>query len=430
MRFRGFKKLISVTLAVMMLVSTLICGAVVADGATYSVGDTITYKFMVNCNTCIQAFQGVVYFPDKLTVVPQSIPRFPNIKVDALVYDHSTGSPVSGIEGNAVYFNASSNYDIYDFSTDNVMVTVKFRVNDANFNPNEIRTVLSNIYDREYNQNGENIPYSYQNVINDKVISSGKVDLDNGTIEETTTYTVVFNYKTEDGQQILTKTTTSAESDEKKVAKSVMPTIKNKMYDYELGNCSADGTTITANLVEKKHLYSVTVDGEPVEERYGYKEMATVKLSNGTDYTFYVTDDVEIDSKTVTMDAVTLSHDALTVTDEKVSMDLLATAKVDKFARMGVAFATSDKPKADIESAVLEVSTGKGVSKKIAVHNSTVDSPNVSGYYQFVYAPYVSKEMAIDNAATTLYFYTFVVDTDGRVEVSSGVPVDLKNAYA
>ena len=240
-----------------------------------------------------------------------------------------------------------------------------------------------------------------------------------------TNYTVVFKYETVDGTQTLTKTTTLAESDITKVATSVMPNIENKMYSYALGECTAEGTTITANLVATKKFYKVTVDNNLVGE-YEYKKEATVTLKDGTKYTFYVTDDVEIDSDTVTMDAVTLSLDALTVTDEIVSMDLLATAKIENFARMGVAFATSDKSKSDIEDAVLNVATDTAVSNKIAVHNSTVDSPNVSGYYQFVYTPFVSR----DKATTTLYFYTFVVDTDGRVEVSSGVPVDLANAVA
>lgn len=428
MRFRGFKKFISVTLAVMMIVSTLICGAVATDAATYKVGDTITYQFMVNTGCKIQAFEGAVYFPaDKLSVVTQIDDD--GSMCEAIVYGNSKGSYIAHATGGVMKFQASSANNVYNFTTDVTMIQVKFFVDNADFSPTEIYTELSNIYDKDYIAKDGNNPYSYKNVINGKVISGGKVDLDNGTIEKTTTYTVVFNYKTEDGDQTLTKTATTAETNIEDIVNSAMPTIVNKMYDYTLGDYELVGTTITANLVETKKLYTVTVDNNFVGE-YEYMEMATVKLSDGTDYTFYVTDDAEIDSKTVTMDAVTLSHDALTVTDEKVSMDLLATAKVDKFARMGVAFATSDKLPKDIESAVLKVTTDTAVSNKIAVHNSTVDSPNVSGYYQFVYAPYVSKEMATAHAATTLYFYTFVVDTNGKVYVSSGVPVDLKNAYA
>ncbi len=240
-----------------------------------------------------------------------------------------------------------------------------------------------------------------------------------------TDYTVVFNYVTEDGTQTLTKTTTSAESDVTKVATSVMPNIENKMYSYALGECTADGTTITANLVETKKLYSVTVDGAIMETQFGYKDKATVTLKDGTEYTFYVTGDIEITSDDPKV-AAALSLDAVTVTDTKVSMDLLATANVDKFARMGVAFANAEKTVDEIAAAVANVTTGTAVSNGIAVHNSKVDKPNESGSYQFTYAPYVSK----DKANKTLYFYTFAVDTDGNVSVSSVVSVDLANAVA
>ncbi len=240
-----------------------------------------------------------------------------------------------------------------------------------------------------------------------------------------TDYTVVFNYVTEDGTQTLTKTTTSAESDVTKIATSVMPNIENKMYSYALGECTADGTTITANLVETKKLYSVTVDGTIMETQFGYKDKATVTLKDGTEYTFYVTGDVEITSDDPKV-AAALSLDAVTVTDTKVSMDLLATANVEKFARMGVAFATAEKTVDEIAAAVANVTTGTAASNGVAVHNSTVDTPNESGSYQFTYAPYVSK----DKADKTLYFYTFAVDTDGNVSVSSVVSVDLANAVA
>ena len=482
MRFRGFKKFISVTLAVMMIVSTLICGGVITEAATYNVGDIITYQFVVNTGCKVQAFEGVVYFPsEKLSVVPYVDPDSPDEEFDAIVYDNLTGSPMSNTTSKGVEFNASFSRNIYDFTNDSAMVTVQFTVNDADFSPTEIYTKLTNIYDKAHNAYNRNNSYSYKNVINDKVISGGTVNLDNGTSEETTspteattesteetvesteattesteptvestepttestaptveptepttestgpektTFTVQFNYVTEDGQQTLTKTVSTSEIDVQTIVKSVMPNIENKMYEYSLGTCIADGTTITANLNETKKLYTVTVDGEIVGTQYGYKDKATVTLVDGTEYTFYVTGDVEITSDDIKENA-TLSLDALTISDTKISMDLLATANVEKFARMGVAFATSEKSVAEISNAVSNVATGTAVFEGIAVHNSTVDSPNESGSYQFIYAPYVSKE----RADKTLYFYTFAVDTDGKVYVSLGVKVDLTNAY-
>lgn len=480
MRFRGFKKFISVTLAVMMIVSTLICGGVITEAATYKEGDIITYQFMVNTGCKLQAFEGAVYFPeDKLSVVTQIDDD--GIECEAIVYGNSKGNYIAHATGGVMKFQASHANNVYDFTNDVTMIQVKFSVDNADFSPTEIYTKLTNIYDKEHNANNGNNPYSYKNVINDKVISGGTVDLDNGTSEETTspteattesteetvesteattesteptvestepttestaptveptepttestepektTYTVQFIYVTEDGQQTLTKTVSTSETDVQTIVKSVMPNIENKMYEYSLGTCIADGTTITANLNETKKLYTVTVDGEPVEEQYGYKDKATVTLVDGTEYTFYVTGDVEITSDDIKENA-TLSLDALTISDTKISMDLLATANVEKFARMGVAFATSEKSVAEISNAVSNVATDTAVFEGIAVHNSTVDSPNESGSYQFIYAPYVSKE----KADKTLYFYTFAVDTDEKVYVSLGVKVDLTNAY-
>ncbi|MGN1137809.1 MAG: starch-binding protein [Ruminococcus sp.] len=654
MRFRGFKKFISVVLAVMMIVSTVICGAVATDAATYEVGDIITYQFIVNTECKIQAFEGVVYFPsEKLSVVPQIDDD--EIECEAIVYGNSKGNYAAHATGDMMKFQASSANNVYNFTTDATMINVKFLVNDADFSPTEIYAELTNIYDKDHNAYNGNNPYSYKNVIDDKVISGGTVDLDNGTSEETTapteateattestesteatvestepttestepvdrttvyfvnsgnwtvvnayvwtgsdnntwpgtamtatgdkagngadiysfefdskytniiftnkntgsvqtdtltpqngkyydfntnrwyddpaeiagdvctlagemngwstsktpfvdgsvsvdleadktyqfkivvngdwygnsgtmtsdnctgwtfksdnesnckitttiagtytfnfdlstkklsvvypkpaetTYTVKFNYVTEDGQQILTKTISTAETDVQAIVKNVMPNIENKMYSYTLGECIAEGTTITANLNETEKLYTVTVDGAIMETQFGYKEKATVTLKDGSEYTFYVTGDVEITSDDPKV-AAALSLDAVTVTDTKVSMDLLATANVEDFARMGVAFATSEKSVEEITTAVTNVATGTAAFDGIAVHNSTVNAPNESGSYQFVYAPYVSK----DKSDRIFYFYTFAVDADGNVSVSSVVSVDLTNAY-
>lgn len=480
MKFASTRKFISVCLAVIMLISTIICGAVVTDAATYNVGDIITYQFVVNTGCKVQAFDGIVYFPsEKLSVVPQIDDD--EIECEAIVYGNSKGNYAAHATGDIMKFQASSANNVYNFTTDATMINVKFLVNDADFNLSEIYTKLTNIYDKDHNAYNGNNPYSYKNVIDDKVISGGTVDLDNGTSEETTSsteateattesteatvesteatvesteattestaptevtepttestapteatepaldYTVQFNYVTEDGQQTLTKTISTTETDVQTIVNTVMPNIENKMYSYTLGLCIADGTTIIANLNETRKLYTVTVDGEIVGTQYGYKDKATVSLADGTEYTFYVTGDIEITSDDP-KEAVAISLDALTISDTKISMDLLATANVEKFARMGVAFATSEKSVAEISAAVSNVLTGTAAFDGIAVHNSTVDSPNESGSYQFVYAPFVSKE----KSDRIFYFYTFAVDTDGNVAVSSVVSVDLTNAY-
>jgi hypothetical protein len=156
---------------------------------------------------------------------------------------------------------------------------------------------------------------------------------------------------------------------------------------------------------------------------YGYKEKATVQL-NGADYTFYVTGDVDLVSDSEKENAI-ISLDGLTVTDEKISMEFLATANVDSFSRMGVAFATSEKAEEDIKAAVAQVTDGTNAYNNIAIHNSDITAPNESGSYQFTYAPFISKAKATKN----LYFYTFAVDADGEVYVSKVASVDIENAY-
>ena len=117
----------------------------------------------------------------------------------------------------------------------------------------------------------------------------------------------------------------------------------------------------------------------------------------------------------------------VSVTDEKVELDMLATANVNgKYQRMGVAFALSEKTEDEIAAAVQNVTTGTGTSNKIAVHNSTVDWYNQSGQYQFRYAPYFARDKAKD---ATIYFYTYVVTDDG-IKVSNAAQYDMHNLLA
>jgi hypothetical protein len=239
-----------------------------------------------------------------------------------------------------------------------------------------------------------------------------------------TEYTVVYSYTTEDGTQTLTKTVTTSETDANAIANLAVPTITNATYSYALGECTLDGTTVNATLDSTKKEYTVSVDGKEIG-KYGYKDTATVELADGTEYTFFVTGDIDIVSE-ADKEETALSLDSVTVTDEKVAMDFLATANVENFDRMGVVFATSEKSEDEIKTAVANVTTGTSVSNGIAVHNSEVNAPNASGSYQFTYAPYVSRA----KATSTLYFYTFAVDTNGEVSISSTVKVDLANIVA
>lgn len=248
------------------------------------------------------------------------------------------------------------------------------------------------------------------------------------TTEPTTTaptkveYNIVYNYTTEDGNNTITKSVTTDKTDAFEIASLVAPEIVNPYATYALGECTLDGTTVTANFDSTEKKYSVSVDGTEIGE-YGYKEKATVQL-DGTDYTFYVTGNVDLVSGSDKKEAI-ISLDGLTVSDERVSMEFLATANVDSFSRMGVAFAASEKSEEEIKSAVAQVTDGTQAYNSIAIHNSDITAPNESGSYQFTYAPFISKA----KATTNLYFYTFAVDADGEVYVSDVKQVNIADAY-
>lgn len=239
----------------------------------------------------------------------------------------------------------------------------------------------------------------------------------------TTDYNVVYSYKTDEGIQTLTKKVTSDKIDASEIASVNMPDIVNPYYTYSLGECRVEGSTVYAPMVETDKKYLVTVDGKSVGS-FGYKEKATV-IIDGADYTFYVTGDVDLVSGSSKKSAA-ISLDGMTISDEKVSMELLATANIEKFSRMGVVFTAKDYSIEELKTAVLNVTEKTNAYNGIVVHNSSVNQPNESGSYQFTYAPYVSK----NKATKKLKFYTFAVDNEGNVSISESVEVDLANAVA
>lgn len=108
---------------------------------------------------------------------------------------------------------------------------------------------------------------------------------------------------------------------------------------------------------------------------------------------------------------------------------MLASATTDGFKRMGIAFASTERSSYDVSEAINAVTgTDTAVSNKIAVHNSLVDNPNVSGQYQFIYAPYVTVSKV--NKDKSMYFYAFVVNTDGTVTISAPAQIAFANVLA
>ncbi len=239
----------------------------------------------------------------------------------------------------------------------------------------------------------------------------------------TTDYNVVYSYKTDKGLQTLTKKVSSDKIEASEIASVNIPEIVNPYYTYSLGECRVEGSTVYASFDETDKKYLVTVDGEEIG-LFGYKEKATVKI-NGADYTFYVTGNINLVSGESKKTAL-LSLDGMTISDTEISMELLATANVEKFSRMGVVFTIKDSSVEELKTAVLNVPENTAVYNNIAVHNSSVNKPNESGSYQFTYAPYVSK----DKASKKLKFYTFAVDDEDNVFISEAVEVDLANAVA
>ncbi len=222
------------------------------------------------------------------------------------------------------------------------------------------------------------------------------------------------------------------------------PYIKSPYYEYGEATFTRSGSAITATIPNTDKKYSVALNGV---EKGEYKYMDSAEVGTGEQksfivdgkvvyvgafYSFYVCGDTDITTGNPTDKAeyAFIDLNNVSVTDEKVELDMLATANVgtSTYQRMGVAFALSDREEKDIKAAVQNVTTGTAVDKNkgIAVHNSSVNMYNKSGQYQFRYAPYFARDKAQD---AKLYFYTFVV-TDEGITVSDAASYDMRNIMA
>ena len=210
---KNTKKILSVILSVLLVFSSILCTTVMASAAEYSVGDIVLYKYVIQTDTQIEAFEGSVSYPSD------------SLKIESddciTVYNGSTGSFEAHDCGDApgtVAFNGSSSSPVYNFTKGAAMIQISFEVTSSDFDPADITTTLSNIYDDEGHINKTNNPYNYKNIIvaNDsveKVISGGYVDIDNGisyttapTEPETTDYvapsdTLYLDYSVNGGHQ-------------------------------------------------------------------------------------------------------------------------------------------------------------------------------------------------------------------------------------
>ncbi|MBQ7504899.1 MAG: hypothetical protein IJT79_06255 [Ruminococcus sp.] len=267
--------------------------------------------------------------------------------------------------------------------------------------------------------------------------------------EPTPTYDYTVNYIYEDyngNTNTITRTVEDSElTDAGTIAALNDPSgiLKDPKYSYSIGSASKSDTTITAYLTKTEKKYTVNLNGTKQGE-YSYMDQATITNSTATGFlidgnlvkygnaiTFYVTGNVEVttDASATHEDTAILTHNGTYLKGDTLSLELLATANVEDFNRMGVAFSLSSKTNTQIAAAVNSFTT-LGSTKTvngIGVHNSNVDWPNSSGQYQFRYAPYMSISKI--PSGSSLYFYTFAA-TDNAVVISDAVQVQIASITA
>ena len=259
-------------------------------------------------------------------------------------------------------------------------------------------------------------------------------------------YTVNYYYELDGTTNVITKTGLQTdETDPVTIARLNDPSgrIKSPYYTYSIDNAEKSGNTIDVRLTAAERNYTVTVDGK----KYGtYKFLQQAKVTSdvptgfeidgklakfGREITFYVTGNIDITTNkdAVHEDSALLNHTGTYYNASTLSLEFLATANIEGFERMGVAFGSSYKTQAQIASAVNSFTTlgSTKVVNKIAVHNSKVDCANSSGQYQFRYAPSVNVSSIPENAS--LYLYTFAV-TDNAVVVSEVVSLPVSTLIA
>ncbi len=286
---------------------------------------------------------------------------------------------------------------------------------------------------------------------NDRAVARAAAEFDGVTYSDTKSFdklNLVYNYNVYNeasGNSVSKSVTKQADANGYTLSQLVglkQPHIQSAYYKYGTPSYTLEDNTLNVTIPNTDKKYTVTLDGNKIGE-YDYLQTATINLDEeksfivdgkvvyvGKSYSFYVGSDIDIitDEPTEKTEYAYINLNNVSVTDEKVELDMLATANVNgKFERMGVAFALSEKTEDEIAAAVQDVKTGTGTSNKIAVHNSTVDWYNQSGQYQFRYAPYFARNKAKDR---TIYFYTYVVDNNGNVKVSDAAQYNMRNLLA
>ncbi|MBR1731973.1 MAG: hypothetical protein IJ725_06035 [Ruminococcus sp.] len=430
----NIKKMTSLFLSVMIML-TVICGgfAVTADAA-----GTITYSYVITTNEAVNAFEGRIVYPKD------------SLSVNSIAFNGTKND-----RNGKILFNDSNVDTAFDFAGGNTVITVVFNVN-GDYSEADIYGEMTDFYSKETIDSG-NIPFDYANVIDGEVVSCGHTDIDTPKNSyENSKYSIVYSYKEnplKENNTTYTKSVWSNLTNAESIAEFNMPRIENPYYgNYTVSEASfADSKSITAQLSCQTKKYTVTFNGE---EQGEYEYLATAQVTtegetkdfivdgnlvaSGTAYSFFVTGDTDIVTSEPTGtigENATLISNALYVSDDPnaqgkaiVKMEMLASATSADFERLGVAFASTSRSADDITAAVKTVPSGTATINKIAVHNSAVDNPNVSGQYQFIYAPYVSVSKISKDKS--LYFYAYVVNGNGDVTISGASKVSFSNVLA
>lgn len=370
-----------------------------------------------------------VYIPDSVTSIGANLfNKSSNVKV------YTTSGSTA-----AIYcVNNSIPYEIVSKMPSDALGDVNF---DGVVDDKDIRAMRSEL-------NGEDVDFNARNC---DMNSDCKFDVNDVTMLQTQLnhdYTVVYKYKAYSGMNSYTYSTrtysvTSYKSDLKEIAKEYCPAIKSPYVTYSVGDVSRSGDTINVTITDSPRYYTVEFNG--AEEKYRYKETATLSAQSdsyfitggrpvayGSSYSFYVTGDVSFESKSSSSaekeDIASIDFNSYIITDEKITIELLATADVSSFKRMGVAFAKSGQSREAVAEAVNAVETGTAVHNGIAVHNSGVTKANISGQYQFIYEPYMSLVNA--KKISSLCFYTFAKTATGEVVISDVAEVNINSVLA
>lgn len=256
-------------------------------------------------------------------------------------------------------------------------------------------------------------------------------------------YNVYDEAAGENAESTVTKTVALRDYTSEQLIELNMPKIKSAFLDYSGYTYTEDGNNITVNIGDTQKKYTVDFNG--TETEHSYLELVTLNsdeecsfiidgrvVAVGSSYSFYVGGDTTVTTGEPQAKAAYsfVNLNSVTINNDKVTLDMLATANVGEgsYQRMGVAFALSEKTDEEIIASVEKITTGTGTDKdnKIAVHNSRVDYCNQSGQYQFRYAPYFSIGKAKE---ASIYFYTYVVTDDGII-VSEHAEYDMRNLLA